>query len=212
MALTKKQKEVLDYIKHYHSLEGIAPTQKEIKEHFGLKSFGSVQRYLKYLIEGGHLAKDVNATRGIELVSEMEQDQLVHSPNPNALGIPLLGQIAAGTPILAVEQAEDVIQAPAQMINPYFEHFALRVNGDSMIEDGILDQDLVFIRKQTSARPGQTIAALVDEEATLKKYFPQEQTVELVAANSKYDNIVIDRQNQQFHILGIMVGLIRTWA
>ena len=208
MSLTKKQKAILDYIKDYAlSNEGLSPTQKEIKEYFNLKSFGSVQRYLKYLEDAGHLEKSTNATRGISLV---EPPSSSHSLFDKKLEVPLIGQVAAGNPIEAIENPEDTLSLPGQMVNPHYKHFALRVSGDSMIEDGILDEDIVIVRSQNMAKQGQTVVAVIDNEATLKKFYRKDSHIELHPANERLSPIMVSENSGEFKIVGIMVGLLRT--
>lgn len=208
MSLTKKQKAILDFIKDYAlNNDGLSPTQKEIKEYFGLKSFGSVQRYLRYLEDAGYLEKSSNATRGISLVSEPASH---HSLFDKKLEVPLIGQVAAGNPIEAIENPEDTLVLPGQMINPHYKHFALRVSGDSMIEDGILEDDIVIVRSQNVAKQGQTVVAVINDEATLKKFYRKETQVELHPANHRLKPIIVSQDSGEFKIVGIMVGLLRT--
>ncbi len=206
MGITKKQHEVFIYIKEYTEKKGYAPTQKEIKEHFNLKSFGSVQRYLKYLKDAGYLTQDWNSKRGLTLVEE-------EGPSPTdsySTSIPLLGDIAAGIPIEAIEQCDQHVTISQDMIRPGFKHYALTVKGDSMIEDGILDGDMAIIRYTTTATKGETIVAIVDGEATLKKYHKIKETIELHPANSTMKPIIVSR-DQDFKVAGKLVGLIRSY-
>ena len=211
MGITKKQHEVYTYIKEYTEKKGYAPTQKEIKDHFGLKSFGSVQRYLKYLKEAGYLTQDWNSKRGLTLIeNEPTQAQAQERDNPYTTSIPLLGDIAAGIPIEAIEQCDHHVTISQDMIRPGFKHYALTVKGDSMIEDGILDGDMAIIRYATTANKGETIVAIVDGEATLKKYHKMKDSIELHPANSTMTPIVVSR-DQDFKIAGQLVGLIRSY-
>lgn len=216
MGLTKKQHEVYTYIKEYTLKNGYAPTQREIKDAFGLKSFGSVQRYLKYLKEGGYLTQDWNSKRGLTLVEGQGlqgSNKRNSSPEPslsNSASIPLLGDIAAGIPIEAIEECDEHISISQEMIKPGFKHYALRVKGDSMIEDGILDGDTAIIRYGTSAHKGQTIVAIVDGEATLKKYQKDKDQIQLIPANSSMSPILVKR-DQDFKIAGQLIGIIRSY-
>jgi len=150
MALTKKQKKVYDFICEYLDTQGFSPTQNEIKKHFQLKSLGSVQDYIRYLTNAGFLKNDPNAVRGLEPIREE-----VTPPSPE-VNIPLLGQVAAGLPIEAIEGQESV-SIPSNMIPPG-KCFALQISGQSMIEDGILDGDIVLIKEQKTANRGDTVA------------------------------------------------------
>lgn len=208
MGLTKKQMEVYRFISSYTDEHGIAPTQREIKEYFGLKSFGSVQRYLNYLMDADLLERDLNARRGIVL---RQNDSSSVSSQETVCELPLLGLVAAGNPIEALENPDDHFPVPVQMIKSSHQHFALRVQGDSMIEDGILEDDIVIIRQTAKAEVGQTVVALIDGDATLKNYFPSKNQIELRPANSRLKPIFVGEDITDFKIVGKMVGLIRSY-
>jgi len=206
MSITKKQKEVLDFITSYWDKHEVAPTQKEIKEAFGLKSFGSVQRYLKYLKDAGHIDSNWNARRGLR-----PKETKAQSVDENTIEIPLLGDVAAGIPIEAIENPDNTIAIPTHMIRDSKRYYALNVKGDSMIEDGILDGDIIVCRHQQNANKGQTIIAIVDGEATVKRYSPLKNTIELIPANSTMKPIQVDPTQSEFSIAGILVGLMRSY-
>lgn len=210
MAITKKQKEVFDYICDYSSQNGYAPTQREIKDHFGFKSFGSVQAYLKYLMSAGYLETDWNARRGITLASSEDTNRKAVSPS-DVQDIPWLGDVAAGIPIEAIENPSETIQVPKTMMTKDGQYFALSVVGESMIEAGILDGDLIVCRHQSSAENGQVVIALVDGEATLKIIKKTKSSIELIPANSKMKSFIIG-PDQDFRIAGILVGLMRSYV
>jgi repressor LexA len=197
MALTKKQKEVLDYITEYVRENDYSPTQKEIQEFFGFKSLGSVQDYIKYLTNGGHLLNDSHSVRGL-MPSTVQQ---------NTEEIPLLGSIAAGIPIEAIENS-DKISVPMHMLGKG-QYYALKVKGESMIEDGILSGDIAIIKHQTQAENGQIVVAVVENETTLKHYFKKTKQIELHPGNKTMKPIII--KDKECEIRGIMVGLIRTY-
>lgn len=198
MALTKKQKDVLDFITDFVREKGFAPTQKEIQEFFGFKSLGSVQDYIKYLTQGGYLNNDANSVRGLTPS---------HMSSQGTEEIPLLGSIAAGVPIEAIEHS-DTIAVPTTMLLKG-THYALRVKGESMIEDGILNGDTAVIRHQTSADNGQIVVAVVENETTLKRYYKKAKQIELHPANSSMKPIII--KDRECEIRGVMVGLIRVY-
>lgn len=197
MALTKKQKDVLDFITEYVREHEFSPTQKEIQEHFGLKSLGSVQDYIKYLINGGYLVNDSHSVRGL-MPATIQQ---------NSEDIPLLGSIAAGLPIEAIENT-DTISVPASMLGRG-QHYALKVKGESMIEDGILSGDIAIIKHQTQADNGQIVVAVIDNETTLKRYFKKAKQIELHPANKTMKPIIV--KDKECEIRGLMVGLLRTY-
>jgi repressor LexA len=211
MGLTKKQKEFYDYISHYIKLNGHSPTQKEMKDHFNLKSFGSVQKYLQYLEKEGLLSNHWNQRRSIEIKNsnEMVEDE-------NYEKIPLLGMVAAGNPILAIESPNHLISVPKHFIKGAHQYFALNVKGDSMVDAGIIENDIVICRSTNDARSGQIVVAVLDGEATLKTLQYQKKKIELLPHNKNYKPIVIDLGQQSldfsFKIVGVLVGLMRSYA
>ncbi len=221
MSLTPKQKDFYLYIVKYQETHGHAPTQKEIKEHFNLKSFGSVQKYLQYLTKEGLLEASWNERRGIQLQDhkllkiakkEIHQDELPIL-NEDFITLPLLGNIAAGVPIEAIEQFADKITLPKSLfptLKPHDSYFALTVKGDSMINSGIVEGDVVIIKHQKTAHSKQIIAAQIDNEVTLKTFSKEKDHVALIASNPKYAPIVLDG-DKSFNILGILVGLCRSY-
>lgn len=240
MGITKKQKEVFDYIIGYTKTNGYAPTQKEIKDHFGLKSYGSVQRYLNYLSEAGYLERDWNARRGLKPTprdpltgksinssSPLANGYSLNTPGfsdssgpireipsrqqDNYLELPLLGKVAAGNPIEALEHPDETVTIPSSMIKGRGQHFALRVVGDSMIEDGILEDDIIICRVQRNASQGQRVVAVINGEATVKHFYQNKSQVELHPANSKYSPIIVGSDVEFFELAGVVIGLIRNY-
>ncbi len=207
MALTKKQKEVYDYLVAYNDHHGHAPTQNEIKDHFGLKSLGSVQKYLQYLNKEGLLETHWNQRRGVEVKAP---DRVVESDSEL---IPLLGLVAAGNPIEAIENPTNTISVPRHFIKGGFRYFALTVKGDSMIEAGILEGDVIVCRSTKEARSGQIVVAVIDGEATVKTLSMQKKNhIELLPSNKNYSPIVVDETTPDFKIVGTLVGLLRSYA
>ena len=199
MNLTKRQKEILDFIRSYRAEHGISPTQREIRETFKLSSFGTVQKHLKRLEEKGALAREWNRSRGIAPKDEVA---------PAGRGVPLLGQVAAGRPIEPFPQ-EESIEVPASLLGKG-EHFVLRVRGESMIDDGILDGDFVVVSRREKAEIGQTVIALVRGEATLKRYYVEGQRVRMQPANAAMKPLTFDARDVT--IQGVVTGLIRDYA
>jgi repressor LexA len=196
--LTPKQQKILQYLREYRAAKGLAPTQWEIARRFRLKSLGSVQDYLQALEDKGHLSRTWNGRRALRL----------NEQGTPAVRILLAGRVAAGRPIEAVEQSEE-IEVPASLLRGG-ENFALEVRGDSMVDDGIHDGDVVIVRKQETAKKGETIVAMMDGEATVKKYYPKRSSIELHPANPSYHTIVVDPE-QDFSIAGVVVGLLRKY-
>lgn len=208
--LTPKQKKVLDYIQRFQAKKGFAPSQQEIANHFGFRSLGTVQNYLVRLERQGLLKKVWNARRGMKPVKKRLAIPSSQHPSMETVPIPILGKVAAGKPIEAVE-TQEMVQILPSLLSKTGEHFCLRVEGDSMIEEGILDGDLVIIRKQEDADNGQTVVALIDNEATIKKFYRRKRSVELHPANPTYQPIVVDSNDRIFAIEGILVSVIRKY-
>lgn len=209
--LTPKQKAMLDYILSFREEHGFNPSQQEIAKHFGFSSLGTVQNYLVRLERQGAIQKDWNARRGTQVLNapSSSNSKSSHEETGGGVAIPLLGRVAAGRPIEALEHNE-FVDVPRNLLKRVGEHFVLRVQGDSMIDEGILDGDQVIIKRQRTAENGQTVVALVNNEATIKKYYLKKGRVELHPANPKYTPLVVDTELREgFHIEGIMVGLIR---
>ncbi len=197
--LTPKQKRVLEFIRDYSRAEGFAPTQQEIARRFGFRSLGTVQNYLTRLEREGLIRRRWNGKRALEVVD----------PEPAGLEVPLLGYVAAGRPIEAVE-TPDTTEVPSGMLRAG-EHFVLRVRGDSMVDEGILDGDYVVVRRQATARNGEIVVALVDGEATVKRFHRRGDRVELRPANAAMEPIVVG-PGQAFSVVGRVVGVIRYCA
>ncbi|MDR3606523.1 MAG: transcriptional repressor LexA [Oligoflexia bacterium] len=206
--LTPKQKQVLDFIHSYQREKDYSPSQQEIAQHFGFSSLGTVQHYLNQLEALGLLQKSLNARRGLSL-SESKTETAAVEPPSSLRALPVLGKVAAGRPI---EAASDLgsIEVPQQLMGRSGKHFVLLVQGDSMIGDGILEGDFVVIRQQSTAANGETVVALIENEATIKRYFKDKDQVELRAANPAYPPIRVDGGlARSFRIEGVLTGLIR---
>jgi repressor LexA len=184
-------------------LRKLPPTIREIGDEFGIKSTNGVRDALNALEKKGFIKKLSNRARGIELLDQAA----VHE---NASSLPIIGRIAAGKPILAEENIEDVIVVDKSMLPRSSEMFILRVYGDSMSGDGILDGDLAIIRMQKNAERGQIIAAVIDGDATLKRYHPNSSRIELRASNPDYMPIMVN-ESEDFYIAGILAGVIRKY-
>ena len=198
MKLTEKQKEFLSFISQYMDEWGQSPSFDEICSHFGFNSYNTVTTYLKILERKGYirLPGEKNRKRAIELISPVEAKRFE---------FPLLGRVAAGKPIEAVEDV-DVIEVPPSMIGSG-DHFVLQVKGFSMLEDGILDGDFVVIRKQATAENGETVVALINNEATLKRYYKRGEQIELRPAHEGMESIWV--KEGDIRLEGKVVGVIR---
>jgi repressor LexA len=197
--ITPKQKQVLTFIHGYREEHGYSPTQQEIARQFGFSSLGTVQNYLTRLQDQGHINKSWNGRRAIEVIKQFA----ARSAAPTEK-LPLLGRVAAGRPIEAIE-VPDTISVPSSMYAE--DHFVLKVEGNSMVDDGILNGDFVVIKKQPLATNGQTVVAIINGEATVKRFHRKGNLVELHPANPACRPIIVDHGD--FRVEGIVVGVIR---
>jgi len=201
MAVTARQRRVLDYIKHYFDVHQEAPTIVEIGKEFGMSSSASVHHVVSILEREGLIRRIPNVSRGIEVVKDERAEERYE--------IPLLGVVAAGSPIEAVLNYETVC-IPRDMLRQG-RMFALRVRGDSMINEQIRDHDLIVLQSQQIAENGQTVVALIDgSDATVKRFYGGRNQIRLEAANPNYKPIVI-RPPERVQIQGVVVGVIRKY-
>jgi repressor LexA len=196
--LTEKQQAVYRFIRQHIEAKGFAPSYDEIRKHFGLQSFQSVQKYLHQLERKGYIRTgSKNQKRAIALVAH----------GGSTVVLPMAGLVAAGSPIEPVEQQETV-DVPREMLGSG-EYFALKVKGDSMIGEGIFNGDTIVVRRQSSAENGQTVVALVNGEVTVKKYYRRNMEIELRPSNPSMASIML-RQGE-FAIQGVVAGLMRKY-
>ncbi|SHK43440.1 transcriptional repressor LexA [Fibrobacter sp. UWEL] len=205
--LTKRQEEILDYIKKYSKENRMPPTVREIGNHFEISSTNGVRSILAALIKKGYINRSPRLSRGIEIVSNGNEEVKDIAPS-NSIEIPIVGRVAAGTPILAVQNLEGTVTIDRDFLACRTDVFALRVKGDSMINAGIFDGDLVFARQQKTADRGEIIVAQVDNEATVKYYHPAPTHVELRPANPTYSPIIV-KKDKDFSIAGRVIGVMR---
>ncbi len=221
--LTANEKRVMEFLELYIFENGISPSYQEIQAHFGFKSIYSVQRYLKQLEEKGYLhIPGGNRKRAIQVLhsasavqTRLDQIQQSASPSPEALNIPLLGTVAAGRPLERTAH-DEFVDIPASMVRYADRTYALQVEGQSMIEDGIFEGDLLLVQQQDRAHNGDIVVAVVDNEATVKRFYLHERSgasgngaynVELRPANQKMASLWY--RPDDVEIRGIVVGLIR---
>jgi len=196
--LTKRQKEIVDFIRKYREERGISPTQREICEEFGFSSFGTLQKHIRLLLEKGVLSRDWNKRRSLVVAGE--------ELRPHALEIPLFGRIAAGRPIEVVAGDESV--TVPEMLTRKGENFVLRVTGQSMIEDGVEDGDFIVVNRREKAASGEMVVAVVGGEATLKRfYFEGDGRVRLQPANERMAPMYF--REDEVDVQGVVVGLMR---
>lgn len=199
--LTEKQQLILNFLKESINESGYPPTVREIGEKFGITVKGAYD-HLKAIEKKGFIKTEQNKSRAIIILDSDDSS----GPVSHSINIPLVGRIAAGTPVLAEENIESYLSFPEEMFSNG-EFFALNVAGDSMIEGGIFDGDIAIIRKQNTANNGEIIAALVDNEATLKIFKKKSNAVQLIPMNSAYSPI----ETRNIDILGKLAGVFRQY-
>jgi repressor LexA len=193
--LTQKQRKIYDFIKSKIESRGYGPTVREIGDGFGIKSPNGVMCHLNALVSKGLILRQGKSARAIQLVDH----------RPPGAELPLVGSVAAGPPTEAVAQDER-LDFSGLFCGP--DHYALRVRGQSMIEDHIDDGDFVVIRKQATAENGERVVAMIDNEVTLKRYYRDKSHVRLEPANGRMQPIMVD-PNSESCILGVLVGVLR---
>ena len=207
--LTKKQKELLDYITVVNKKFGISPSYDEMKDKLKLKSKSGIHRIISALEERGFIRKLANKARAIEIIQNNKNVSPTNEAINKIIDIPLYGKIAAGTPIEAISNASSYIPTPTNMVNKG-EHYALEISGESMIGSGINDKDIAIIKRTTIANNGQIVVALIDKtEATLKKFKKTSSKIVLIPSNDLYQAQSYDLPRVQ--IQGILVGLMRKY-
>jgi repressor LexA len=202
MALTRRQREIYDYVCDFVANRGYSPSLEEIGKRFGLTSVATVHKHIQHLVDKGYLQKAWNRSRSVEPVPRED----------GAAGVcllPILGSVAAGQPIEAVEEGERVA-VPETLRGRASDCFVLRVRGESMIEDQIADGDMVVVEKRAEARNGETVVAMIDgSEATLKRFYRKGPVVKLVPANATMKPIELPAERVQ--IAGVIKGLLRQY-
>ncbi len=205
--MTARQEEIYEYIKKYSKENHMPPTVREIGNHFDISSTNGVRSILAALIKKGYINRSPRLSRGIEIVNTKEDTAAKEAPS-NTIEIPIVGRVAAGTPILAVQNLEGTVTIDRDFLACRSDVFALRVKGDSMINAGIFDGDLIFARQQKTADLGEIVVAQIDNEATVKYYHPSSDHVELRPANPKYKPIIVN-DKKDFSIAGRVIGVMR---
>lgn len=194
--LTARQAEVLALIKTHIEETGFPPTRADIAKELGFKSANAAEEHLKALARKGAIEIIPGASRGIRI--------------PEDKGIPIVGQVAAGNPILATEHIEDYCEMPTSFFSPHADYF-LRVRGDSMMDVGIYDGDLLAVHSTTQANNGEIVVARIDDEVTVKRFKTtrSKYQIQLLPENQEYAPIEVDLREQDFAIEGLSVGVVR---
>ncbi|HUN59438.1 MAG TPA: transcriptional repressor LexA [Candidatus Binataceae bacterium] len=198
--LTKRQKQLVDFLEHYIGEHGYAPTLAEVGEYFGLSSLATVHKHLRNLEQKGFIRRMHNHSRALEIAGK--------DLDGNSRNVPLLGLVAAGLPIEANE-GQDTITVPEEFVRRD-NTFCLRVKGESMVDEGIRDGDYIIVEGRDGANAGETVVALIGSEATVKKYYPEHGgRVRLQPANPAMDPIFVNEEDMR--IRGVVVGLMRRY-
>lgn len=202
--VTDRQRQILDYVRAEVHRRGFPPSVREIGEAVGLSSSSTVHSHLAALEAKGFIRRDPSKPRALEVLDYRDTERGVDYGRVHA--VPLVGQVAAGQPILAAENIEATLPLPADFAEE--NTFVLRVRGESMIDAGILDGDFVVVRSQQTAGDGDIVVAMIDEEATVKRFFRREGRIMLKPENSSMEPIWADR-HADFAVLGKVVALFR---
>ncbi|GKU24718.1 MULTISPECIES: transcriptional repressor LexA [Clostridium] len=195
-----KQNEIYEFLKNYTENKGYPPSVREICEAVSLKSTSTVHGHLKRLEKKGLIKRDPTKPRALEIAE-------LSTPRKEMIHIPIVGKVTAGEPILATENVEDVFPMPIDYIKHDNELFALRVSGSSMVDVGIEDGDLAIIEQSSHANNGEIVVALIETEATIKRFFKENGHIRLQPENKTMDPIIVD----DCAILGRLVGLFRSY-
>ena len=210
--LTQKQKDLLLLIDTKIKATGVPPSYDEMKDALGLASKSGIHRLITALEERGFIRRLPNKARALEVLKLPTEANPAPAPAPIAANdeyeVPFVGKIAAGNPIAAIEDSYNMISVPPNMMGP--DHFALEIEGESMIEAGILDGDIVIVKKANTARNNQIVVALVDqEEATLKRIYKHGQSIDLIPENKDFETKTFGPDRVE--VQGILVGLFRKY-
>ena len=210
--LTQKQKDLLLLIDTKIKATGVPPSYDEMKDALGLASKSGIHRLITALEERGFIRRLPNKARALEVLKLPTEANPAPAPAPIAANdeyeVPFVGKIAAGNPIAAIEDSYNMISVPPNMMGP--DHFALEIEGESMIEAGILDGDIVIVKKANTARNNQIVVALVDqEEATLKRIYKHGQSIDLIPENKDFETKTFGPDRVE--VQGILVGLVRKY-
>jgi len=217
--LTDRQKAILDFITQSIDERGYPPTLREIGEHFGIRSTNGVNDHLRALEKKGHLQREDLKSRALRPVGTQPASatavRVGGDPRlADIVEVPVVGRVAAGLPLLAVENVQDTVHVDKFFIGQTREVFALRVKGESMIEDGIFDGDYIFVKKQLQASRGDIVVAMISgpsgDEATVKRYYPEGDTIRFQPANAAMQPIIVRKKDfRSVNLIGVVVGVYR---
>ncbi len=221
--LTERQEKILSFIKRSILEQGYPPTIREIGEFFGIRSTNGVNDHLKALERKGYLLRGELKSRALSVIDggrsgtaparfpKLARRELAPAGGGEVLDIPVIGKVAAGAPILAQENITDHVRIDSMLVGESGKKvFALRVAGDSMIGDGIFDGDYIFVRKQLQAASGEIVVAMIEEEATVKRFYPEGERIRFQPSNPRMRPIYVSRDDfRETQIIGVVVGVYR---
>lgn len=222
--LTERQEKILSFIKKSIVDQGYPPTIREIGEHFGIRSTNGVNDHLKALERKGYLMRGELKSRALSVIdggksgaaasarfAKMGRREVSPAGGGDVIEIPVVGKVAAGAPILAQENITDHVRIDSMLVGDSGKRvFALRVTGDSMIGDGIFDGDYIFVRKQLQAGAGEIVVAMIEDEATVKRFYPEGERIRFQPSNPRLKPIYVNRDDfRETQIIGVVVGVYR---
>ena len=211
--LTERQEKILAFIKKSIVDQGYPPTIREIGEHFGIRSTNGVNDHLKALERKGYLLRGELKSRALSIIQggRLPRRELTSAGGGEAVEIAVYGKVAAGMPILAQDNITDHVRIDSVLLGDSGRRvFALRVSGDSMIGDGIMDGDYIFVRKQLQAEAGEIVVAMIEDEATVKRFFPEGDRIRFQPSNPRLKPIYVSRDEfRETQIMGVVVGVYR---
>jgi repressor LexA len=221
--LTERQEKILSFIKKSVVDQGYPPTIREIGEHFGIRSTNGVNDHLKALERKGYLLRGELKSRALSVIdggksgapqarfTRVGRRELSAVGSSEVVDIPVVGKVAAGAPILAQENITDHVRIDSMLVGDSGKKvFALRVAGDSMIGDGIFDGDYIFVRKQLQAASGEIVVAMIEDEATVKRFYPEGERIRFQPSNPRLKPIYVNKHEfRETQIIGVVVGVYR---
>lgn len=207
--LTKRQQQIFEFILSNIDKFGYPPSIPEIQEKFSFKSPNAVKDHLEALERKGYIARRPHKSRGIEVLNNTSLRADNDDMNDNVIELPIVGKVSAGGPILAQENIEGTIYVDKSIAKSNKGMFALRIKGTSMIDAGILDGDFVLVRQQPIAEQGEIVVALIEDEATVKRFYKEKDRIRLQPENNAMEPIIIDPKESNVRIIGKVEGVIR---
>jgi len=206
--LTRRQSLILNFVERYTATHNFPPTLREIADHYGMSSLNGVKKHLQALERKGHLVRKEGARRALQVTRLAEERGAQRKPQRESVTVPILGRIAAGPPLLAQENVLDTVVLDRSLVRGS-QPFLLKVKGDSMVGAGILDGDYVLINNQVQAQPGEIVAALLDDEATVKRLAKTTTGYALLPESPRYDPIPLSPDGPAVRLIGKVQGVLR---